>query len=270
MPPAFGSVNVNGIDPDESDEYFMIVAGFLTPPVFTWGRWTSRAAKAQESARVLQADGLAISQHEATSKDGTKVPYFQVSRKDLKLDGDNPTLLYGYGGFEIPMLPHYNAGVGAAWLERGGVYVLANIRGGGEFGPRWHEAARKEHRQRAYDDFIAVAEDLIRENSPRPSNWASRRFQRRIADGRHADERPDLFGGRVPGAAARYAPIQQIAGRRKLDGGIRRPGQAGRLGLHQVAIRHIRTSTGPPITPEFSLPPQPAMIVSTPATLERW
>src|ERR1700742_3837889 len=84
-----------------------------------------------------------------------------VSRQAIKMDGNNVTLLTGYGGFEISMLPNYNSTIGAAWLERGGVYVLANIRGGGEFGPAWHNAARKENRQRAYDDFIAVAEDLI-------------------------------------------------------------------------------------------------------------
>jgi prolyl oligopeptidase len=111
---------------------------------------------------LFDATGLVITQHQATSLDGTKIPYFQVSRDTLALDATNPTLLYGYGGFEIPMLPAYNAGVGAAWLEKGGVYVVANIRGGGEFGPRWHQAALKGKRHKAYEDFIAVAEDLVR------------------------------------------------------------------------------------------------------------
>ena len=90
-----------------------------------------------------------------------RIPYFQVSRKGLKLDGTNPTLLYGYGGFEISLNASYSAGVGRAWLTQGGVYVVANIRGGGEYGPRWHQAALKEKRHRAYEDFAAVAEDLI-------------------------------------------------------------------------------------------------------------
>lgn len=92
-----------------------------------------------------------------------------VARKDVRHDGTNPTLLYGYGGFELSMKPSYSATIGRAWLEKGGVYVLSNIRGGGEFGPRWHEAALKEKRQRSYDDFINVAEDLIktRVTSPR-------------------------------------------------------------------------------------------------------
>ncbi len=105
---------------------------------------------------------MVVSQHEAVSKDGTKVPYFQVARKDLELDGTNPTLLYGYGGFEISLTPSYSALAGAAWMEKGGVYVVANIRGGGEFGPKWHQAALKEKRHRAYEDFAAVAEDLVK------------------------------------------------------------------------------------------------------------
>ena len=159
--PDFGSVSASGVDPEESDQYFLTTTDFLTPSSLylgTIGKDERQRLKSLPS--FFNTEGLEISQHEATSKDGTKVPYFQVARKGLVLDGNNPTLLYGYGGFEIPMLPSYNAGVGSAWLEHGGVYVLANIRGGGEFGPRWHEAARKAHRQRAYDDFIAVAEDL--------------------------------------------------------------------------------------------------------------
>ena len=159
--PAFGSVHVRGIDADESDDFFLSVTDFLTPSSLYLGRvGSAEREKLKSLPPFFKADGLEISQHEATSKDGTKIPYFQVARKNLELKGNNPTLLYGYGGFEVSMLPSYGASVGSAWLERGGVYVLANIRGGGEFGPSWHNAARKENRQRAYDDFIAVAEDL--------------------------------------------------------------------------------------------------------------
>jgi prolyl oligopeptidase len=84
-----------------------------------------------------------------------------VAKEDVKLDGSNPTLLYGYGGFEISMMPTYNASVGRAWTSQGGVYVMANIRGGGEYGPRWHQAALKKNRLRAYEDFAAIAEDLV-------------------------------------------------------------------------------------------------------------
>jgi prolyl oligopeptidase len=111
------------------------------------------------------------------------------------LDGNNITLLNGYGGFEISMLPSYNAVIGAAWLERGGVYVLANIRGGGEFGPKWHEAARKQNRQRAYDDFIAVAEDLIARGVTSPRRLGIEgRSNGGLLMGVMLTERPDLFG----------------------------------------------------------------------------
>jgi len=117
----------------------------------------------------FDASGLVAEQREAVSTDGTKIPYFLVHRKDMKLDGNNPTLLYAYGGFEASETPNYSATTGKLWLERGGVYALANIRGGGEFGPAWHEAGLGTKRQIIYDDFAAVAKDLIttRVTSPR-------------------------------------------------------------------------------------------------------
>ena len=130
---------------------------------------------------LFDATGWRSRQHEAVSKDGTRIPYFQVARNDLALDGSNPTLLYGYGGFELPMRPEYNPTVGAAWLEKGGVYVVANIRGGGEFGPKWHHAALKANRHKAYEDFIAVAEDLVRRKVTSPAHLGIRAEQRRAA-----------------------------------------------------------------------------------------
>lgn len=138
---------------------------FLSPTTYYRGdmdddgayEWTQTA---QLAAR-FDAKGLISEQRFATSKDGTKVPYFVVRKGDFKFNGENPTLLYGYGGFEISLLPRYSAETGKNWIEKGGVYVVANIRGGGEFGPKWHQAALLEKRQNAYDDFIAVAEDLI-------------------------------------------------------------------------------------------------------------
>ena len=116
----------------------------------------------------FRADGLQVSQHTVRSADGEAVPYFVIHRKGLKLDGSTPTILYGYGGFEISLKPSYSATIGKLWLERGGAYAVANIRGGGEFGPRWHKAALKTNRQRAYDDFIAVAEDLAKRGIASP------------------------------------------------------------------------------------------------------
>ena len=100
-------------------------------------------------------------QFEATSTDGTKVPYFVVHRRDAPLDGSTPTLMTGYGGFEASSTPYYSGTTGKLWLERGGAYVLTNIRGGGEFGPAWHDAGRKTKRQIIYDDFASIARDLF-------------------------------------------------------------------------------------------------------------
>ncbi len=194
--PPYGALSVSGIDSDTSDDYFMTVRDFLTPPTLYLGK---AGAHGQEKLKSLpsffNADGLETQQFEATSKDGTRVPYFLVGKKGLKLDGSNVTLLTGYGGFEIPMLPSYNPVIGAAWLERGGVFVLANIRGGGEFGPAWHNAARKEYRQRAYDDFIAVAEDLIARRVTSPAHLGIEgRSNGGLLMGVMITERPDLFG----------------------------------------------------------------------------
>ena len=159
--PAFSTASAWGVDPDESDDYFMSVSDFLTPPNLCFGRIGAKPEKLKEMPAFFDASGFEVSQHFATSKDGTKVPYFQVSRKGMKLDGSNVTLLNGYGGFEVSEVPTYAASVGRAWLAQGGVYVLANIRGGGEYGPRWHQAALKQNRHRAYEDFAAIAEDLV-------------------------------------------------------------------------------------------------------------
>jgi prolyl oligopeptidase len=193
--PEFGASRINGIDRDESDDYFLTLTDFLTPSSLYYGT-TGQAdrEKLKSLPSFFDTGGLEITQHEATSKDGSKVPYFQVSRKGMALDGRNPTLLYGYGGFEIAMLPNYNAGVGSAWLEHGGTYVLANIRGGGEFGPRWHETARKQNRQRAYDDFISVAEDLISRKVTSPQHLGIEGGSNGgLLMGVMLTERPDLF-----------------------------------------------------------------------------
>jgi len=194
--PTFGAISVEGVDPEHSDEYFMKVTDFLTPSSLWFGVAGGTPREEIKSLPAFfKADGLEVQQFEAKSKDDTRVPYFQVGPKALKLDGKNITLLNGYGGFEIPMLPNYNPIIGAGWLERGGVYVLANIRGGGEFGPSWHNAARKENRQRAYDDFIAVAEDLIARGVSSPRHLGIEgRSNGGLLMGVMLTERPDLFG----------------------------------------------------------------------------
>ena len=171
-----GSLSVRSLnDPMRHDDplaesYLLGYTDFLTPDSLFLGRTeTDPGLGADPPALELlkarpalfDASGLRAEQRFATSTDGTRVPYFIVWPRGAQADGENPTLLYGYGGFEISLNPWYPGGHGRAWFERGGVLVVANIRGGGEFGPAWHQAAIRQHKQRSYDDFIAVAEDLI-------------------------------------------------------------------------------------------------------------
>ena len=144
------------------DEVFFSYNDMITPPSIFFAP-TARAKPVTVQAQPARFDAanLEVKQYESTSKDGTKIPYFVIAKKGLVLDGSAPTLLYGYGGFEVSLLPNYSAMNGKLWNERGGVYVLANIRGGGEFGPEWHQAGLKGKRQVIFDDFISVAEDLI-------------------------------------------------------------------------------------------------------------
>ncbi len=159
--PALGMVAVSAVDPDESDAVWMTTADYLTPTTLSLAQIGQAPERLKSNPVFFDAAGQVAEQRFATSKDGTRVPYFLVHRKDMAYDGENPTLLYGYGGFEISMLPGYLGGAGKGWLEKGGVYAVANIRGGGEYGPRWHQAALKGNRHKAYEDFAAVAEDLI-------------------------------------------------------------------------------------------------------------
>ena len=161
--PAMSTVDVVDTDPDHSDEYWLTVTGFLTPPTLERGVLGQGAAEAiKHQPAFFDASRFSVSQHFATSKDGTRVPYFEIAPKDMKLDGSHRTLLYGYGGFEVSLQPSYSGAIGRAWLDRGGVYVIANIRGGGEYGPAWHQAALQANRPKAYQDFAAVAADLVR------------------------------------------------------------------------------------------------------------
>jgi prolyl oligopeptidase len=161
--PAMSTIEVVDTDPDHSDEYWLDIAGFLTPSSLERGvLGGSKAETIKQEPAFFDAAKFNVSQHFVSSKDGTRVPYFEIAPKGLKTDGSNRTLLYGYGGFEVSLQPHYSGSIGRAWLQRGGVYVIANIRGGGEYGPQWHQAALKANRPRAYEDFAAVAEDLVK------------------------------------------------------------------------------------------------------------
>jgi prolyl oligopeptidase len=147
---------------------FAVFEDFLTPPTL-YALNGARARSVRSLPAQFDASPYVTEQFEATSADGTRVPYFVVRRRDMQLNGQNPTLLYAYGGFQASQVPSYNAYIGRLWLDQGGTYVLANIRGGGEFGPNWHAAGLLTNRQRIYDDFYAVERDLVerRITSPR-------------------------------------------------------------------------------------------------------
>jgi prolyl oligopeptidase len=150
--------------PDDplAEAYFLSYTDFLTPDSLYLAHAGSDERELLKSRpHFFDSTGMRVEQKFANSRDGTRVPYFVIWPRNAVADGRNPTLLYGYGGFEISLTPSYSGGIGKAWHERGGVWVYANIRGGGEYGPAWHQAAIREHKQRSYDDFIAVAEDLI-------------------------------------------------------------------------------------------------------------
>jgi prolyl oligopeptidase len=170
----------------DNDTIYLTVTGFLDPT--TLDRADVAANRVPQPVKALPAEFDAstdvVEQHEATSTDGTRIPYFIVHPKTMKYDGANPTLLYAYGGFQVSMVPTYSPILGRLWLERGGVYVLANIRGGGEFGPAWHEAGLKTRRQTVFDDFSSVAEDLI---------------ARHVTDPRHLGIRGGSNGGLLMG-----------------------------------------------------------------------
>ena len=164
--PTIGTLGVGAVDADDSNAVWLTATDFLTPTTLSIATVTDKSGGQQPE--VLKSNPVffdgskdVIEQHFATSKDGTKVPYFLVRPKALAFDGKAPTLLYGYGGFEVSMTPAYSGGIGKGWLEKGGVYALANIRGGGEYGPRWHQAALKADRHKAYEDFAAIADDLV-------------------------------------------------------------------------------------------------------------
>jgi len=194
IPPS-SIVSVGALDKDTSNDYWMTVTSFIEPTTLylaTPGK--SDREKMKSLPAFFDAKGLKTVQYEAASKDGTKIPYFVVMREGTKLDGSNPTILYGYGGFEVSMLPNYSGTIGAGWLEQGGVWVMANLRGGGEFGPKWHTIALRENRQMAYDDFIAVAEDLIKRGISSPKHLGIMGgSQGGLLVGSTFVQRPDLF-----------------------------------------------------------------------------
>ena len=196
--PDNGSISIISAN-DKENIAFISTESFLEPDtLYTYNTSISKKAKVKSQPILFDTKKMATEQFFVRSKDGTMIPYFVVRNTNIKMNGKSPTLLYGYGGFQISLNPNYSAIRGKLWLERGGVYVLANIRGGGEYGPEWHKAGLKTKRQRIYDDFIAVAEDLIAKKITSPEHLG-------IVGGSNGGllmgvmltQRPDLFNAVV-------------------------------------------------------------------------
>ncbi len=194
--PGLGTVSIVAAS-DDRDVWFYSYTDFLEPSSLY-----AVAGTAPERVKTLPdffaTTSMQVTQHEATSADGTSVPYFVVTPKGFEANGKNPTVLHGYGGFEVAQTAAYSAIVGTAWLERGGIYVVANIRGGGEFGPKWHQAALRSKRHKSYEDFIAVAEDLVARKVTSPGRLGIEGgSQGGLLVGQAFTARPDLFGAVV-------------------------------------------------------------------------
>jgi prolyl oligopeptidase len=193
--PKAGSADIVSTNDDGPQTLFSF-QNYLTPTTLYYDAGNDAPKPIKSLPARFDATGLVTEQFEAISKDGTKIPYFVTRPKNLS--GPTPTVLYGYGGFEISLTPGYSANFGRLWLTHGGIYVVANIRGGGEFGPAWHNAALKTNRQRAFDDFAAVAEDLARRGLTTPKQLG-------ILGGSNGGllvstvmvQRPELFGAVV-------------------------------------------------------------------------
>lgn len=204
LPDPMLSVSVGAVDdedPKAGDDYWMTVTGFITPTTLLRGTVGGNPVEVKQSPARFDATGFQVSQHFAISEDGTRVPYFQVASAQLELDGKNPVLMDGYGGFQHSMTPGYAATMGAGWLTkrsedgRRPVYVMTNIRGGGEYGPQWHRAALRENRHRAYEDFAAIAKDLVRRKvTSRAHLAATGRSNGGLLMGNMIAGYPELFG----------------------------------------------------------------------------
>ncbi|EKX49834.1 hypothetical protein GUITHDRAFT_67323 [Guillardia theta CCMP2712] len=214
--PDISTINVMAVEGEDEDQVWLTRSSYIEPTSLSLlhvndllsskTSFFDEAFVVKRLPHMFQHRDMKVTQHFATSKDGTRVPFFLIAR-DLPASSSSssssssspppprPTILYGYGGFQVSMLPNYQADVGAAWLEQGGAYVVANIRGGGEFGPAWHRAAMREKRQRAYEDFFAVAEELVAMNVTRPELLACKGGSNGgLLVGNALTQRPDLFG----------------------------------------------------------------------------
>jgi len=197
--PQFGSIDLLSSSYCSND-YFFSYSSYLNPTALYYANGHEMKL-VQKSKEYFSTENFEIQQFTAISKDGANIPYFIVHKKDMVLNGKNPTIVYAYGGFNYSIQPHYSKSKGIGWLQQGGVYVLANIRGGGEFGPSWHQAALKEKRQNAYNDFYAVAEDLIKRKITSPKYLGAHgESNGGLMAGVAFTQRPDLYNAVVIGS----------------------------------------------------------------------
>lgn len=183
---------------DKTDQIMYTVSGFLEPTTLYYTDGSAAPSVLKTSPAYFAPEGMEVEQYEATSKDGTKIPYFLVKPAGMAMDGTTPTLMYGYGGYQISQLPSYLGTTGKLWLENGGAYVLTNLRGGGEFGPGWHQTAMRENKQRTWDDFQAVGDDLVARGITSPAHLGIQGgSQGGLLVGTALTQRPDLFNAAI-------------------------------------------------------------------------
>ncbi|KEO91949.1 prolyl oligopeptidase [Erythrobacter longus] len=183
---------------NESEQIMFTVTDFLNPTTLYYTDGSADPQPLKTSPSYFDAAGMEVEQHEATSADGTKIPYFIVKPEGMEMNGETAVLMTGYGGFQVPRLPGYLGSTGKMWLERGGAYVLGNMRGGGEFGPGWHQTAIRENKQRTWDDFIAIGDDLVAKGFTSPEHLGIQGgSQGGLLVGTAFTQRPDLFGAAI-------------------------------------------------------------------------
>ncbi|HST37100.1 MAG TPA: prolyl oligopeptidase family serine peptidase [Allosphingosinicella sp.] len=184
---------------DQDEQAMFGVTDYLTPTtLWHYDGASGQLARLKSSPARFDGSGHVVEQLEAVSADGTRIPYFLIRPRAMRMDGSTPTLLYGYGGFQVSQVPSYSGVMGRLWLEQGNAYVVANLRGGGEFGPEWHQSAQLAHKQRTWDDYIAVAEDLIRRRITSPRRLGVMGgSQGGLLVGTAITQRPELFNAAI-------------------------------------------------------------------------
>lgn len=198
-PPALGTLSGLSGSWDNSEGFYTFNSFYISPSIYRYDVSSGKQSVWFQDKVPISADKYEVTQVWYNSKDGTKVPMFLAHAKGLKLDGSHPTLLTGYGGFDIAMMPSFNP-FAAAWIDSGGVYALPNLRGGSEFGEAWHHAGMREKKQNVFDDFIAAAEWLVQQKYTTPQRLAIRGSSNGgLLVGAAFTQRPDLFGAVICG-----------------------------------------------------------------------